>query len=454
MGFISDVKSFASNAAQKVSSTVTQAKEAVTQKVEVVKEKAAQGLTKAQEEISGARSSFDNVKKTVEKAVSSGGVKAEINVGDLKKANPGTLAGLDEEGIAKDLSGKIMKNPADVTKAIGELPSSDRDDVSEELAKSLTDAQLKELAGTPDGRGALNKMRYELDEGPTWPGEQKQIDRIDKALKEVPAQKPAETAKPAEPPKVDPAKASATGAEYDPTKPKVDDSTPLPQNGQEILSNMSQLNGGNVEAGNERCGATSLIAGAIAKNGPQGAADLARSLAAEAKKNKKPDQAKIYTQIATNLSDPKTATYGELGRLAKTIHNDKSQGADALSAQQIAAANKAVGNDIPGFVQEKQIVAKDGSHPIAESYGNVDKMDKGQSWPAKIAVNGSKEGNHWVQMGKDKDGRVFVYDPMPKKGEPQIIYRDQDEASRIKFAAYQNAMLPGNTTTKGWADPG
>lgn len=143
-----------------------------------VKEKASKGLTTLQKELAGQRDSFG---EAVKRTVLDGGLAAAIDVGALKKTGD-AIIGIDEEAIGKELAGKALSEPNDVKKALSELNSEDKDDVSEELAKNLSDDQLEQLATTSDGRALLTTMRTELDDGPTWPGEQKQIDRIDAAL--------------------------------------------------------------------------------------------------------------------------------------------------------------------------------------------------------------------------------------------------------------------------------
>lgn len=202
MGFLDSIKSAANSAAdsarraqdnaaklvrraedgvhqvgEKVSEKVGEFRNEASKELNQVKEKAKEGLTTLQKELAGKHDSFESVKRTL----LGGSYAAMIDVGALKKSGS-AVVGIDEEAIGKELAGKALTEPNDVKKALGELNSEDRDDVSEEVAKNLSDDQLKTLGTSPDGRALLESMRNELDDGPTWPGEQKQIDRIDAAL--------------------------------------------------------------------------------------------------------------------------------------------------------------------------------------------------------------------------------------------------------------------------------
>jgi hypothetical protein len=104
----------------------------------------------------------------------SGGAQARVDVEALKKK--------PDAAVAEELSGRALEAPAEVESAVRELGYFDRDDVARGVAEKLDDGQLKGLAGTPDGRKLLERLRTELDEGWTTGDEEKQIKRIDGAL--------------------------------------------------------------------------------------------------------------------------------------------------------------------------------------------------------------------------------------------------------------------------------
>ncbi len=375
-----------------------------------------------------SKSSEADVKKLKE-AISDGSDK---KIRDLVNADPALLKQMSPQ----------QKGSALETLRSGYTTDADKNAMQHIVRSCESKAELRDTIKAATGKENVGQAEFHkydkemTDHHPFLVADLMNPDN--KSLPPKAGAKPTEAA-PVEAPKVDPSKASASGAEYDPTTPKVKDDTPLPKDSKQILENLTQLNGKG--AGNERCGSTALVAGAIAKEGGvEGAANLARQLAKDAKNNKDPNNAKIYEDIAKKLSDPKTANYGELGRLSETIFNANAAG-DAMSGKDLTRVQKAAGNQPPTVHLEP-------GH-IAETFNTVDKMAPGESWPAKVAVNGSTDGNHWIQIGKDKDGKVFVYDPMPKKGEPQIIYQKDNPE---KFAKYQTAMFPAGNDTKGYAN--
>ena len=86
---------------------------------------------------------------------------------------------LDEQALGADLLKRALRSDPDyVQRVIDSLGSTDQDDVSLAFAEAATDEQLRQLAGTPEGRRLLDRLFDELTAGEVFEDEQKQADRI------------------------------------------------------------------------------------------------------------------------------------------------------------------------------------------------------------------------------------------------------------------------------------
>ncbi|QRN97043.1 hypothetical protein JRI60_50180 [Archangium violaceum] len=133
-------------------------------------EKPAADTQRRMDELTGRTSSFESLPKMA---------RASIDMGELEK-------GRDNSAIGEELARKAIGTPNDVNDAVRQLGYFSRDDVSLGLSSKLSDEQLKQLAGTSEGKQLLERMKTEMGEGWTSSEEQAQIARIDSALSTAP----------------------------------------------------------------------------------------------------------------------------------------------------------------------------------------------------------------------------------------------------------------------------
>jgi hypothetical protein len=105
----------------------------------------------------------------------------------MDKIPPGKLVSeLDDGDVAA-----VMKKLAEGAgvgnngKHLANLMAKSDDDVARAFLEKMSDADLKKLAATPDGRQALKNARKNLDDGWTTDNEYRQINRLDKILAET-----------------------------------------------------------------------------------------------------------------------------------------------------------------------------------------------------------------------------------------------------------------------------
>jgi LysM domain len=92
---------------------------------------------------------------------------------------------LKEDALGKELADMAKKDPAAGAKqadaVLNKLGSGDRDDVSEAMTKNMSHADLKKLAGTPEGKALMDRMHGEMKSGWTTEGEHTQMARLESA---------------------------------------------------------------------------------------------------------------------------------------------------------------------------------------------------------------------------------------------------------------------------------
>ncbi len=94
----------------------------------------------------------------------------------------------DTEALARDVLDAAAREPERfdelVSEVLNNLPDNRRDDFSRSLVGALDDAQLRQLAQSPDGLGALQGAREGIERYSDWHNSQSGKDRIDRAMRE------------------------------------------------------------------------------------------------------------------------------------------------------------------------------------------------------------------------------------------------------------------------------
>ena len=107
-------------------------------------------------------------------------------------AHPGTVSGVDVDGLASDLLARLPGDPGFVTQAFDYITSTDRDDVAYAIAHQADDTLLSTLGGTAAGRTLLLRMVAEMQAGATSDAEAVEIERIVRLMSPMHARLSAE----------------------------------------------------------------------------------------------------------------------------------------------------------------------------------------------------------------------------------------------------------------------
>jgi hypothetical protein len=197
---------------------------------------------------------------------------------------------------------------------------------------------------------------------------------------------------------------------------------------EEILSKLTQVDESGATVTDEvRCGANSVLAVAVTR-GPLVTEQFARgimlaalgqsqnpSLPAERRKSGSDAYSLIWPAIRAVGNG--TATYGDLSLIAhygKVVMSEKATA--ATTGHEVAAMAGLIG----GMAESgAPIVDKDQLVMFARE------LKRGESYILLVGTNVLAPGvmsrnlsqvNHFVVLGKDSDGKVFLYDPYPRVG--------------------------------------
>ena len=199
--------------------------------------------------------------------------------------------------------------------------------------------------------------------------------------------------------------------------PLVSDCEPLPREPMAALEKLTQLNGESAIRGANACGAVSLVAATIATRGYAGLRRLAESLREELSDETHGELARLAEVVASGGEE---ATYGALAAYADRIHR-RYRGFDGgMPFENLQRLMKGAGFRQPRVINDDAI------------HGTINAP--GQCWPAKIVIDGGPgEGDHWILVGRDARGNLFLYDPYPREDGSQVIR--QGERDWKKYAA-------------------
>jgi hypothetical protein len=199
-------------------------------------------------------------------------------------------------------------------------------------------------------------------------------------------------------------------------------------NAEEILSKLTQIDESNTTFTDKvRCGANSVLAVAITK-GPLVTEGFARgvmlkalhqsedkSLPADRRQTGKDVYQLIWPAIRAVGNG--TATYGDLSLIAhyaKLVMSDKAD--DATTGHEVVAMAGLVGGmrESAEPIQDKKHLAMF-AHELKRGDSYILLVGTDVLAPGVMTRN-LKQVNHYVVLGKDANGRVFLYDPYPRVG--------------------------------------
>jgi hypothetical protein len=214
--------------------------------------------------------------------------------------------------------------------------------------------------------------------------------------------------------------------------------------GAAIMNGQTQVGKGeqNSKEAQHRCGPSAVL-GAAVMGGKDSTLKLVQNLEARAPGADKAEVARIRQQIEQGK-----ATHGDLTRLQHIMYTTYHGPVDPKNANQDL-------NMSSGDIQkmEKEL-AGDNSFQANSSFtdfgdrtgssfqrtGQSDKsqvvmspdrmqsklgqLQKGQSF-VQLVASGNQGLDHYVTVGRDKDGRTYVYDPGGKDNQPQVVYQDE-----------------------------
>ena len=203
-------------------------------------------------------------------------------------------------------------------------------------------------------------------------------------------------------------------------------------NGGTILNAQSQLDtAGSPSASQEnRCGPSSLVAGAV-MSGPGATARMAERLSAGAS----PEDSERLQGVRDRLANG-TATHGDLSTMQEMAYQRyNTDGSAGMTDTEITAMQRdlaqsvrfdPVGNNTNDAGQ--RVVPHTGK--VVEEPGRtlerVDGLQNGESFTMGTDTNNDGNMNHWVQVGRDDQGRSYVYDPYPAANQAHVSYPSSD----------------------------
>ncbi|MBX3167486.1 MAG: hypothetical protein KF760_08735 [Candidatus Eremiobacteraeota bacterium] len=218
--------------------------------------------------------------------------------------------------------------------------------------------------------------------------------------------------------------------------------------GAKILNGQSQYGGpGSQQEQENRCGPAAVLGQAV-MSGPEATDKLAGKLA-QANPKFKDDIEGIQQRLKAR---PSQATHEDLSKLQhmmyETYHTGDKPGmsAEALSKMQRELSGKVEENSAFSEVNGRKVtkngnqVEEDGS----QTYDRIDNLKPGQSFVKFVAHQGDGQNlDHFVVVGKDKDGKTYVYDPAPKTNQPQMFYSQGNEDAFDHYATNMGVLENG-----------
>jgi len=189
-----------------------------------------------------------------------------------------------------------------------------------------------------------------------------------------------------------------------------------------------------------RCGASAILGSAVMK-GPESVAKLCENLSVNGKNLTKDDQTKL--EEIRNKMLKGEGDVGDMHLLQDMMYRSAGgKGGGDLSHGNIVDLQKQLGLVDPAkadseFKAGGANTNSDGTTVKLPNDGRTfadpkrgDEMIKdlktGESRIMNIDTDKDGQPNHYVTVGKDKDGKTYIYDPYPKENEPNVVYQDKN----------------------------
>ncbi len=205
--------------------------------------------------------------------------------------------------------------------------------------------------------------------------------------------------------------------------------------GADILRNLDQR-------GSTDCAASAELANAIV-SGP-GSTDryvLGLVRANEGRPEVRAELADIYQRLGRG-----TSTYGDMHRLQEITHDTyETDHRPGMSPSEIATMrgglSRGITRDDPASATEdRRVLANGTGETPARTRERVDALRPGESFMMSVDAGGPDR--HAVTVGRDRDGRTYLYDSAPRAGDPTFSY----EAERPEvFSRYTDGTLGSGT---------
>ncbi|MBT9582448.1 hypothetical protein IV102_03795 [bacterium] len=210
-------------------------------------------------------------------------------------------------------------------------------------------------------------------------------------------------------------------------------------NGTQILNGQTQLSKDDPSNEHEqanRCGPSAVLASAVMA-GPDATGRMVDRLA---NKTQDAEEKAELAQIKARIADG-TATHKDLSQVQHVMYRNYHEAGTApgVTTGQVAQMQKDLNDDTkpnskladwigPDGTSFRR-TSQDGSH-VEESpdrlKSRVSGLQPGQSFVQFVDPDGGNDKlRHFVLIGKDKDGRTYVYDPGAKTNQPQVVYQSE-----------------------------
>jgi hypothetical protein len=206
--------------------------------------------------------------------------------------------------------------------------------------------------------------------------------------------------------------------------PGVADNEPLPRDAMTALDRLTQLNGPSPLIAARACGALTVVAATIVTRGYEGLLQLTERLAGELSPETYCDLRQPAEEVA---GGGPAATYGALAAFGQALQRRYRGFDDGMPYDQLLHLMGAAGFRPPRSIDDDRI--------------GTTILEAGQCWPAKIAIDGRGDGDHWILVGRDARG-LFLYDPYPREDGSQIVRPGEADWKKYVSAIGQDEEGP------------
>ncbi len=196
--------------------------------------------------------------------------------------------------------------------------------------------------------------------------------------------------------------------------------------GSDILRNLGQLDGTSDAHAASRCTASSTLATAIVSGAPSTDRYVLRLYEAN---SGHPETQRELTGIYNRLGSG-TSTYGDMHRLQEltytTFERDGVAGTSPIEAAAMRSTlSLGMRADAPtsAIAGRRELHAGGTAETPEHTRARVDSLRRGESFMLNVD---NDDVRHAITVGRDRDGRTYLYDSAPPAGTPNFSYEAEN----------------------------